>query len=64
MDRETGPTGMFRSDHRMIRVGSLLQADGGYLILEARDVLVEPGAWKVLVRTLRTGHLGIVKVAG
>jgi predicted ATP-dependent protease len=60
VDRETGPMGMMRSDHMMIRAGSLLRADGGYLILEARDVLSEPGAWKVLMRTLRTGRLEIV----
>ncbi len=47
-------------DHMMIRAGSLLRADGGYLILEARDVLREPGAWHVLMRTLRTGRLEIV----
>ena len=28
--------------------GSLLRADGGYLILSARDVLSEPGVWPVL----------------
>ena len=60
VDRESGPMGMFRSDHMMIRAGSLLRADGGYLILEARDVLTEPAAWKVLVRTLRSGRLEIV----
>ncbi|MHC5048971.1 MAG: Lon protease family protein, partial [Planctomycetota bacterium] len=60
VDREAGPMGMFRSNHMMIRAGSLLRADGGYLILEARDVLTEPGAWKVLVRTLRSGRLEIV----
>lgn len=48
------------SDHMMIRTGSLLRADGGYLILEAREVLREPGAWRVLMRTLRTGRLEIV----
>ncbi|MHC4126932.1 MAG: Lon protease family protein [Planctomycetota bacterium] len=60
VDREAGPMGMLRSSHMMIRAGSLLRADGGYLILEARDVLAEPGAWKVLMRTLRTGRLEIV----
>ena len=48
------------SDHLRIRAGSLLRADGGYLIVEARDVLREPGAWPVLLRTLRTGCLEIV----
>lgn len=49
-----------RSDHMMIRAGSLLRADGGYLVLDAREVLSEPGAWKVLIRTLKTGKLEIV----
>ncbi len=48
-----------RSNHLGIRAGSLLQADNGYLVLDALDVLNEPGAWKVLVRTLRTGRLDI-----
>ncbi len=47
------------STHMGIRAGSLLRADGGYLILEAGDLLTEPGAWRVLVRTLRTGRLEI-----
>lgn len=60
VDSQAGPMGEIRSDHLMIRAGSLLRADGGYLILEVRDVLTEPGAWKALMRTLRTGTLEIV----
>ncbi|MFB3067523.1 MAG: Lon protease family protein, partial [Planctomycetota bacterium] len=60
VDRQIGPAGQVTADYSMIRAGSLLQADGGYIILEARDVLGEPGAWKVLERTLRTGRLDIV----
>ena len=60
VEREFNPGSIVRSDHLMVRAGALLRADGGYLILEARDVLMEPGAWKVLVRTLRTGKLEIV----
>ncbi|MFQ5719777.1 MAG: Lon protease family protein, partial [Acidobacteriota bacterium] len=60
VDREWTPQGPAPSDYRMIRAGSLLRADGGYLILDVRDVLGEPGAWKVLERTLRTGKLEIV----
>ncbi|MBW2499051.1 MAG: AAA family ATPase [Deltaproteobacteria bacterium] len=41
----------------LVRAGTLLQADGGYLILEARDVLAEPGAWRALIRTLRSGRI-------
>ena len=60
IDREWTPRGPGGSDFGMIRGGSLLNADGGYLILEARDVLGEPAAWKYLMRTLRTGQLEIV----
>lgn len=60
IDREWGPQGPAPSDYRMIRAGSLLRANGGYLILDAHDVVAEPGAWKVLVRALRTGFLEIV----
>lgn len=60
IDREFSPMGSFRSDHTMIHAGSLLRADGGFLVIEARDVLTEPGAWKILLRTLKTGQLEIV----
>ncbi len=43
------------SDHMMIKPGALLEADGGYLIIEAREILLEPGAWSILLRTLKTG---------
>ncbi len=48
------------ADHTLIRGGSILRADGGCLVLDARDLLSEPGAWKALVRTLRTGQLEIM----
>jgi predicted ATP-dependent protease len=60
IDREFGPAGGVRSDHGMIHAGALLRADGGYLVIEARDVLSEPGSWKILLRTLRTGRLEII----
>jgi len=60
IDREFSAMGAFRSDHMMIHAGSLLRADGGYLVLEAREVLSEPGSWKILLRALKTGELEIV----
>jgi ATP-dependent Lon protease len=48
-----------RASHMGICAGSLLAADGGYLILEARDLLSDPETWKYLVRTLRTGKLEV-----
>jgi ATP-dependent Lon protease len=53
-----------RADHLTIRSGALLRADGGYLILEVREVVSERGAWKVLLRTLRTGRLEIAPFEG
>ncbi|NNE06782.1 MAG: AAA family ATPase [Xanthomonadales bacterium] len=48
------------TNYRGIRAGSLVRADGGFLILDAHDVLSEPGAWRLLMRTLRTGSIEIV----
>ncbi|MDD9991830.1 MAG: AAA family ATPase, partial [Rhodospirillales bacterium] len=59
IEREFVAEGRLHADHMTIQGGSLLQADGGFLILEARDVLAEPGAWKVLLRSLRSGMLEI-----
>jgi ATP-dependent Lon protease len=53
-------SGQMVTNYRGIRAGSLVQADGGFLILNARDVLSEPGAWRMMMRTLRTGKLEIV----
>jgi ATP-dependent Lon protease len=55
-----GPGGMVASDYRGIVAGSLLNADHGYLVLDANDVLSEPGAWRALMRTIRTRRLEIV----
>jgi len=60
IDYEFGPGGEAQANHMGIRAGNLLNADGGFLILEVRDLLGEPEAWKTLVRTLRTGKLEIV----
>jgi ATP-dependent Lon protease len=48
------------TNYRGIRAGTLVHADGGYLILDARDILSEPGAWRMLMRALRTGCVEIV----
>ncbi len=55
-----GPGGVAMSDYRGIIPGALLNAACGYLILDVDDVLSEPGAWRMLMRTLRTGRLEIV----
>ncbi len=51
--------GVWKTDFTQIKAGALLQADGGYLVLNALDTLVEPGVWQDLKRTLRTGKVEI-----
>jgi lon-related putative ATP-dependent protease len=45
--------GMGQTDFTLIKAGSFLKANGGYLVLNALDALVEPGVWATLKRTLR-----------
>ncbi|HEX6988175.1 MAG TPA: ATP-binding protein [Bacillota bacterium] len=48
-----------RTDHTMIKAGALHQANGGYLILQARDLLSSPGSWDALKRALKTREIRI-----
>ena len=59
VERDVDAKGNPRTDFLLIRPGSLLRADGGYLILQARDVLGEEGIWEELKRILRYGRLEI-----
>ena len=53
IERVVGRFGEWRSDFTRIKAGSLLRANGGYLVLNALDVLTEPGVWVALKRTIR-----------
>ncbi|HUJ81363.1 MAG TPA: AAA family ATPase, partial [Candidatus Acidoferrales bacterium] len=50
------------SDFMDLRGGSLLRADGGYLVMYALDALTETGVWRTLKRTLNHGKLEIQPV--
>lgn len=45
------------SDHTMIRAGSFLRANGGYLIINAMDVVRQTGLWQTLIQTIRNKTL-------
>lgn len=45
--------------HLGIHAGSILEADGGYLVLDANDIVGEPGAWSALTRTLKANLLDL-----
>jgi predicted ATP-dependent protease len=51
--------GGWNSDFMDLRAGSLLRADGGYLIMYSVEALSEPGVWRALKRTLNHGRLEI-----
>jgi len=51
--------GHWRADFTKIKAGSFLRADGGFLIIEALDALIEPGVWPTLKRTLRNRKIEI-----
>jgi lon-related putative ATP-dependent protease len=45
--------GSMSTDHTMIKAGSLHRANGGYLVLQAIDVLTTPLVWENLKRSIR-----------
>ncbi len=49
--------GALVTDFTLIQPGALHMANGGYLILDARKVLLQPFAWEALKRNLKPGIL-------
>ncbi len=53
VERRLLPSGEARTDFTRIRAGSLLRANGGFLVLNADDALAEPRVWPALKRALK-----------
>lgn len=51
--------GGWYADFTKIKAGSLLRANGGYIIINAKDAFLEPGVWKALKRVLLFGQIEI-----
>ena len=51
--------GYWRTDFSRIKGGSLLKACGGFLVINAMDLFIEPGVWQPLKRTLMSRALEI-----
>ena len=47
------PFAIGQTDFMKIKAGSFLKANGGFLVINALDAVVEPGVWATLKRTLR-----------
>jgi predicted ATP-dependent protease len=65
--------GTLSGDFTLIRTGSYARANGGFLVINAHDVLLHPGVWETLKRTVKNQEVriedlaeqyGIVPVAG
>lgn len=52
IERSLDKFGHWTTDFTKIKAGSLLRANGGFLILNALDTLREPGVWPTLKRAL------------
>lgn len=49
--------GRVTGDFTHIRAGSLLRANGGYLVLNLLEALIEPLVWKELKRSIKSGTM-------
>ena len=49
--------GTYVSDHAMLKPGALHLANGGYLVINARDVLMSPTVWEGLKRVIRNREI-------
>ncbi|MFZ7128518.1 MAG: Lon protease family protein [Desulfobacterales bacterium] len=54
-----GVMGQVRTDFNQVKGGSLLRANGGFLIMEIEPVLSNPHVWEALKRALQTRRLYI-----
>ncbi|MBL7207779.1 MAG: AAA family ATPase, partial [Desulfobacterales bacterium] len=55
--------GTLTTDFTMVQAGSLLTANGGYLIMEIESILMNPYVWEALKRALQNKLLHIEDVA-
>ncbi|MDO8863328.1 ATP-binding protein [Haliea sp. E1-2-M8] len=49
--------GTLVTDFSLIRAGALHRANGGYLLIDVRGVLTQPGAWETLKRVMRAAEI-------
>jgi ATP-dependent Lon protease len=59
IERIVDRSGVWRTDFSKIKAGSLIKANGGYLVLNLLEAVVEPGVWQALKRALKTKKMEI-----
>jgi len=60
IERIIDRSGAWRTDFTKIKAGSFLRANGGFLVINAIDALMEQGVWETLKRTLRNRKVEIL----
>jgi predicted ATP-dependent protease len=48
--------GAYTTDHTMLKPGAINVANGGYLVVDVRELLMNPGAWEGLKRVIKTNE--------
>ncbi len=54
--------GNLRTDFLLVKPGAIHTANGGYLIIHAKQLLSNPYAWEALKRTLQTGEVAVESI--
>src|SRR5579875_49221 len=59
IERWIDPMGRAMTNFTRIIAGSFQKAHHGFLVIDLEDAIVEPGVWKALKRSLKTGYMTI-----
>jgi len=59
IERWIDPLGRSGTNFTRIIGGSFLKSHGGFLVLDLEDAVVEPGVWKTLKRSLKSGRMTV-----
>ena len=54
--------GAMDTDHTMIKSGAIHRANGGYLVIQANELLANPLSWDTLKRCLRSGEIRVENI--
>ncbi len=59
IERWIDPLGRSGTNFTRIISGSYIKSHGGFLILDMEDAVIEPGVWKALKRSLKSGRVTV-----
>jgi predicted ATP-dependent protease len=59
IERWIDPLGRAGTNFTRIISGSYIKSHGGFLVLDMEDAVIEPGVWKALKRSLKSGRMTV-----